>query len=482
MPMPFRSQRCAADHPARHRLRRGRPRRACPGRSLVAAVWFDPRAVPADLLGSLDDSKRLAAPRSASACPSWCSPDRPRRLRRRLRRAYRPPRHPQRDAAGHAPGDPCGSAIDAPARIDGVDVPPGLARGTRQRWCRGDATVPQIAAASVVAKVCRDRLMVRLAAAAPALRVGDQRGIRHRCGIARRWTATGPRRTTGRSWSPVAQAELAGASSRTSETEANSHRAAGSAFPARQPHLPSMAYPGSAGTLRRCRQLRRRSCDRSPPPSSLAQPIKDAIASRVAWRCSTTRRAGSAGAAPRRRPVRPAVRGLAGPWRRDVDDGRRRRRAAAADAAPGRARGRLGPFELPQGHARPPAPHRPLHRADHLRRREEAEAAIARVRASTTGPRHAADGKPYHANDPALLAWVHVTEATSFLDGLGALRRAGHDAGRSGPLFRGDGPRGRRARRRPGRRTAGRRRARCCTPCGRTCCATSGPGRSPSWC
>ena len=26
------------------------------------------------------------------------------------------------------------------------------------------------------------------------------------------------------------------------------------------------------------------------------------------------------------------------------------------------------------------------------------------------------DGRPYHANDPALLAWVHVTEATSFLD------------------------------------------------------------------
>lgn len=26
------------------------------------------------------------------------------------------------------------------------------------------------------------------------------------------------------------------------------------------------------------------------------------------------------------------------------------------------------------------------------------------------------DGTPYHANDPALLAWVHVTEATSFLN------------------------------------------------------------------
>lgn len=50
--------------------------------------------------------------------------------------------------------------------------------------------------------------------------------------------------------------------------------------------------------------------------------------------------------------------------------------------------------------------------------REEAEAAIARVRAiharvSGTLP----DGTPYRADDPRLLAWVHVTEATSFLAG-----------------------------------------------------------------
>ena len=49
--------------------------------------------------------------------------------------------------------------------------------------------------------------------------------------------------------------------------------------------------------------------------------------------------------------------------------------------------------------------------------REEAEAMIARVRrihaqVSGTLP----SGTPYCANDPALLAWVHVTEATSFLD------------------------------------------------------------------
>lgn len=49
--------------------------------------------------------------------------------------------------------------------------------------------------------------------------------------------------------------------------------------------------------------------------------------------------------------------------------------------------------------------------------REDAEAAIARVRAvhshiSGTLP----NGQPYSANEPALLAWVHVTETTSFLD------------------------------------------------------------------
>ena len=49
---------------------------------------------------------------------------------------------------------------------------------------------------------------------------------------------------------------------------------------------------------------------------------------------------------------------------------------------------------------------------------EEAEEAIARVRrihdhVGGTLP----SGAPYRANDPALLAWVHVTETTTFLEG-----------------------------------------------------------------
>jgi uncharacterized protein (DUF2236 family) len=48
---------------------------------------------------------------------------------------------------------------------------------------------------------------------------------------------------------------------------------------------------------------------------------------------------------------------------------------------------------------------------------EDAEAVIARVRAIHDRVRGTLpDGTPYAANDPALLAWVHVTEATSFLD------------------------------------------------------------------
>jgi uncharacterized protein (DUF2236 family) len=49
--------------------------------------------------------------------------------------------------------------------------------------------------------------------------------------------------------------------------------------------------------------------------------------------------------------------------------------------------------------------------------RDEAKAALARVRQihDRVGGL-LPDGTPYAANDPALLAWVHVTEATSFLN------------------------------------------------------------------
>ena len=49
--------------------------------------------------------------------------------------------------------------------------------------------------------------------------------------------------------------------------------------------------------------------------------------------------------------------------------------------------------------------------------RDAAETMIKRIR-TVHAQVHGVlpDGTPYHANDPALLAWVHVTEATSFLN------------------------------------------------------------------
>ncbi|WP_266160073.1 oxygenase MpaB family protein [Dyella silvatica] len=50
--------------------------------------------------------------------------------------------------------------------------------------------------------------------------------------------------------------------------------------------------------------------------------------------------------------------------------------------------------------------------------REQAEALIERVRKIHTQVRgQAEDGRPYAADDPDLLTWVHVTEAYSFLQG-----------------------------------------------------------------
>ena len=54
----------------------------------------------------------------------------------------------------------------AGALIDGRDVPPGLSCEGRA-LVSGDARSPSIAAASIVAKVTRDRLMTALAASAP---------------------------------------------------------------------------------------------------------------------------------------------------------------------------------------------------------------------------------------------------------------------------------------------------------------------------
>jgi len=52
------------------------------------------------------------------------------------------------------------------AEIDGTDVPPDLVCSARA-IIDGDALIPAISAASIIAKVARDRLMIRLGAAFP---------------------------------------------------------------------------------------------------------------------------------------------------------------------------------------------------------------------------------------------------------------------------------------------------------------------------
>ena len=128
------------------------------GPVVVSAVWFDPLAFSA--LALLDDSKRLtprarerldvkirAAARVSVVAVSARAIDR-RGIRRATLEAM--------TRAVRALG------VSAPVKVDGLDVPPGL-----ELECtpivQGDRSVPQIAAASIVAKVTRDRILRSLA-------------------------------------------------------------------------------------------------------------------------------------------------------------------------------------------------------------------------------------------------------------------------------------------------------------------------------
>jgi ribonuclease HII len=87
----------------------------------------------------------------------------------------------------------------APHRIivDGRDVPPGLLIPC-QAIIGGDASEPAISAASIVAKVMRDRLMIRLGEAIPAYGFEVHKGYgteRHRDAIRRHGALAHHRRT-----------------------------------------------------------------------------------------------------------------------------------------------------------------------------------------------------------------------------------------------------------------------------------------------
>lgn len=59
--------------------------------------------------------------------------------------------------------------------VDGNDAPPGLCRST-ETVIKGDASIASVAAASIVAKVTRDRLMRRACRLYPAYRFSDHFG------------------------------------------------------------------------------------------------------------------------------------------------------------------------------------------------------------------------------------------------------------------------------------------------------------------
>lgn len=141
-------------------------RGALSGPVMVAAVWFDPAQIPPDLLGSLDDSKKVkAAAREILAAQILkCS-----------QTAFAASSASMIDRIGirRATLDAMRRAISSlgrhcPAYVDGRDVPPGTFECTA--IVRGESIIPQIAASSIVAKVCRDRIMRVLSTRYPVYR------------------------------------------------------------------------------------------------------------------------------------------------------------------------------------------------------------------------------------------------------------------------------------------------------------------------
>ena len=128
------------------------------GPVVVAAVWFDPVAIPPTLLAALDDSKRVPRPVREALAPLI-------RAHARVAVAAGSRALIDRINIRAATLDAMARAVarlglDAPVLVDGRDALPGL---PGRAVVGGDRSVPQIAAASIVAKVFRDRLMRRLA-------------------------------------------------------------------------------------------------------------------------------------------------------------------------------------------------------------------------------------------------------------------------------------------------------------------------------
>ncbi|MFC6789450.1 ribonuclease HII [Methylobacterium komagatae] len=158
-------------------------RGALSGPVVVAAVWFDPAAIPADLLGALDDSKKLPEPTRNRLAPLI-------RRHGRVALAAGSPALIDRINIRAATLDAMARAVaklglDAPVYVDGRDALPGL---TGRAVIGGERLVPQIAAASIVAKVLRDAFMRRLARAHPGY--GWERNVGYGTALHRQGLAT----------------------------------------------------------------------------------------------------------------------------------------------------------------------------------------------------------------------------------------------------------------------------------------------------
>ncbi len=130
------------------------------GPVVVCAVWFEPEALPKGLLARLDDSKKIDRNEREALYPLIA---RAGRISFAARSARYIDVYNIRNATLQAMTQAVHRLeLDAPVRIDGIDVPPGMT-GDALAVIKGDAKVPQIAAASILAKVMRDRLMARLA-------------------------------------------------------------------------------------------------------------------------------------------------------------------------------------------------------------------------------------------------------------------------------------------------------------------------------
>ncbi|WP_393989938.1 ribonuclease HII [Xanthobacter sediminis] len=170
------------------------------GPVVAAAVVLDPERVPA----GLNDSKKLSAARRVALYAEICATA-------EVAVSLAPPARIDRDnirqatlwaLARAAAGLPRPPAL---LLVDGNDPPPAACQV--EAIVGGDGLVASIAAASIVAKVVRDRLMAGLGAAFPAYGFEDHKGYgtrRH----AEALDAHGPCRHHRQSFAPVRERQL----------------------------------------------------------------------------------------------------------------------------------------------------------------------------------------------------------------------------------------------------------------------------------